>query len=282
MCHDVGVMSFLTPMALPFLSIRAAKGLPQAVALSVLAASGVILANPGSAEAAACNTTPGALTSYSIADLQPIGTAFSCDIGDKTYSNFIFNGLTTGAYTFTVDPTTYDHIFSGSGLNFTGSGFTYEYKVSLNSSAPTGQAFKSYNTGYAGSSTTNASYKFKKVLEAYTTGGALISGGTLAGIPANAKVTAENAIATVPGIGLINGIVTDGPYTFAGGETGPIVFKNTVTRPTAGGRIDVITDSVTQLVNNTPPPKAPAPLPILGAGAAFGLSRKLRRRIKLA
>jgi len=267
-------------MALPSLFIRAAKGLPQAVALSVLAASGVILANPGSAEAAACNTTPGALTSYSIADLTAGG--FTCEIGDKLYSNFSFSGLTTGAYTFTVDPTTYDHIFSGSGLNYTGSGFTYQYKVSLTSTAPTGQAFKSYNTGYAGSSTTNSSYKFKKVLEAYTTGGALISGGTLAGSPANAKVTAENAIANIPPLGLINGIVTDGPYTFAGGETGPIVFKNTVTRPTAGGRIDVITDSVTQTINNTPVTKAPAPLPILGAGAAFGLSRKLRRRIKLA
>jgi len=273
-------MSFLTPMALPFLSNRTAKGLSQAAALSVLAASGVILANPGSAEAAACNPTAGVLSSYSIADLTAGG--FTCDIGDKTYSNFSFSGLTTGAYTFTVDPTTYDHIFSGSGLNYTGSGFTYEYKVSLNSSAPTGQAFKSYNTGYAGSSTTNASYKFKKVLQAYTTGGVLISGGTLAGNPANAQVTAENAIANVPPLGLINGIVTDGPYTFAGGETGPIVFKNTVTRPTAGGRIDVITDSANQIVNNTPVPKAPAPLPILGAGTAFGLSRKLRRRIKLA
>jgi hypothetical protein len=269
-------------MALPFLSNRTAKGLSQAAALSVLAASGVILANPGSAEAAACNPTAGFLSSYSITAL---GGGFTCDIGDKTYSDFIFTGLTTGAYTFTVDPTTYDHIFSGSGLNFTGTGFTYEYKVKLNGSAPAGQTFKSYNTGYAGSSTTNSSYKFKKVLEAYTTGGALISGGSLAGTPgtpANAKVTAENAIATVPGIGLINGIVSDGPYTFAGGEIGPIVFKNTVTRPTAGGRIDTITDSVTQWVNNTPVPKAPAPLPILGAGTAFGLSRKLRRRIKLA
>jgi len=268
-------------MAMPFLSNRAAKGLSQAVALSLLAASGVILANPGSAEAAACNTGgAGSLSTYSVAALKTIG--FTCDIGDKTYSDFKFSGLTTGAYTFTVDTTTYDHIFSGSGLNYTGSGFTYEYKVSLNSSAPTGQTFKSYNTGYSGSSTTNLSYKFKKVLAAYTTGGVLMSGGTLAGIPANAKVTAENAITTLPGIGLINGIVTDGPYTFAGGETGPIVFKNTVTRPTAGGRIDVITDSVTQWVNNIPVPKAPAPLPILGAGTAFGLSRKLRRRIKLA
>ena len=39
------------------------------------------------------------------------------------------------------------------------------------------------------------------------------------------------------------------------------------------GRIDTMTDSVTQ---------TPGPLPILGAGAAFGFSRKLRNRIKVS
>jgi hypothetical protein len=255
-------------MAMPFLSIRAAKGLSQAAALSVLAASGLIIANPGSAEAAAGACGSG---SYSIADL--MFGSFECEIGDKKYSNFAFSGLSTGAYTFSLDAGTGDHVFSGSGLNYSGAGFTYQYKVSLLPSALPGQAFKSYNTGYSGSSTTNAAYKFKKVLSAYAVGGVSPIG----------SVTAENVVAVLPApIGIVNAIVTDGPYAFAPGETGPIVFKNTVTRPTAGGRIDVITDSVKQLLTPGDLTKTPAPLPILGAGAAFGLSRKLRRRIKLA
>jgi len=266
---------------------RTANGLAKAAALSVFAAAGLILASPGSAEAAACNATPGTTTSYSIADLTAGG--FGCTIGDKTYSNFTFNTgisnankLKSGSFTFSIDPSSFDHIFSGSGLNYSGTGFNYQYQVALTADAPIGQEFKAFNTGYSGSSTTSSSYKFKKVMAAYTTGGALISGGTLGGNRSNAQVTAQNVVATVPGIGSINGVVTDGPYTFAGGEIGPIVFKNTVTRSAAGGRIDVITDSITQLITPGQTTGAPAPLPILGAGAALGLSRKLRRRIKLA
>jgi hypothetical protein len=261
---------------------RTANGLAKAAALSFFAAAGLILASPGSAEAAACNTT-----SYSIANLTTGG--FGCTIGDRTYSNFAFNTgisnankLKEGSFTFSIDPSTFDHIFSGSGLNYSGTGFNYQYQVALTADAPIGQEFKAFNTGYSGSSTTSSSYKFKKVMAAYTTGGALISGGTLGGNRSNAQVTAQNVVATVPGIGSINGVVTDGPYTFAGGEIGPIVFKNTVTRSAAGGRIDVITDSITQLITPGQTTGAPAPLPILGAGAALGLSRKLRRRIKLA
>jgi len=269
--------------------IRSANGLAKAAALSVFAAAGLILASPGSAEAAACNATPGTTTSYSIADLTAGG--FGCTIGDKTYSNFTFNTgisnankLKSGSFTFSIDPSSFDHIFSGSGLNYSGTGFNYQYQVALTADAPRGQAFYAYNTGYAGSSTTSASYKFQKVMKAYRANGTTqITGGTLGTNPAlvSAAVTAKNVIVAV-GSSNVNAIVSDGPYKFAGGEVGPIVFKNTVTRPTAGGRIDVITDSITQLITPGQTTGAPAPLPILGAGAALGLSRKMRRRIKLA
>jgi hypothetical protein len=38
-------------------------------------------------------------------------------------------------------------------------------------------------------------------------------------------------------------------------------------------------DTWTQVITQTAIPAVPGPLPILGAGAAFGFSRKLRRRI---
>ena len=47
------------------------------------------------------------------------------------------------------------------------------------------------------------------------------------------------------------------------------VFSGTI--DVTSGRVDVLTDSLNQ---------TPGPLPILGAGAAFGFSRKLRNRIK--
>jgi len=262
---------------------RAAGGLAQAAALSVFAAAGLILANPGSADAAACNATPGTTTGYSIAALTAGG--FECSIGDKNYSNFVFNTgitgsnrLSNGSFTFSIDPLTFDHIFSGSGLSYTGTGFTYQYKVSLNATAPVGQAFRSYSTSFSDSSTSTTG-KYKKVLTAYdATGTTQLTGGTLSGsaTPTAAAVTAQTVL--VP----FKGVVSDGPYSFAAGQVAPIVFKNTVTRPASGGRIDVITDSVTQLIVPGQTTGTPTPLPILGAGAAFGLSRKLRRRIKLA
>lgn len=51
----------------------------------------------------------------------------------------------------------------------------------------------------------------------------------------------------------------------------PVTFTGSLT--VTDGRIDTFTDSVRQ---------SPGPLPILGAGAAFGFSRKLRGRIKAA
>jgi len=276
---------------MPFLSNRAAKGLSQAAALSVLAASGLILANPGSAEAADCNA-PGATTAYSISDLTSGG--FSCTIGDKEYSAFAFNTgnisnankLKNGSFSFSIDPKNGDHIFSGASLSYTGTGFNYQYKVSLLPSSPIGQAFYKYNTSFTDSSTDNSG-KYRKVLKAYMADGTTqITGGTLGTNPAlaNAAVTADTlVIITNPRpLQTVKAVISDGPYNFAAAETGPIVFKATFTRPVNGGRIDVTTDSVTQLINNTNIPEAPAPLPILGAGAAFGLSRKLRRRIKLA
>jgi len=275
---------------LPTIPSRVANGLAKAAALSVFAAAGLILPTPGSANAAACNATPGTITGYSIAALTAGG--FGCTIGDKTFSNFVFNTgisnankLKNGSFSFSIDPLTFDHIFSGASLAYTGTGFNYQYQVALTADAPRGQAFYAYNTGYAGSSTTSTSYKFQKVMKAYRADGTTqITGGTLGTNPAlvSAAVTAKNVIVSVPGFGNVNAIVSDGPYKFAGGEVGPIVFKNTVTRPTAGGRIDVITDSITQLITPGQTTGAPAPLPILGAGAALGVSRKLRRRIKLA
>jgi len=229
---------------LPSLSARASK----AAALSVLAASGLIVASPGAAEAAPCTG------SYTIAQL--MAGSFSCDIGKITYSAFNFTGITTGSYTFTeTDP---DYTFAASGQGFTGASYSYTYQVALNSTAVAGTTFGAFNTGIA-TSQTSGSQKFSKVLST-----------TAATNPASTSATASRN----------NGSITAAdPVDFAGGNIGPVVFNSSVTR--TAGRVDVITDSFSLVDPKTTIP-TPGPLPILGAGAAFGMSRKLRRRIKLA
>jgi hypothetical protein len=53
-------------------------------------------------------------------------------------------------------------------------------------------------------------------------------------------------------------------------------FSTTLT-PSAG-----VIDQFTSRYIQSDPTAVPGPLPILGIGAAFGFSRKLRKRIKLA
>jgi hypothetical protein len=237
---------------------RAGKGLSQAAALTVLAASGIVLASPGTAHAALAECGNG---SYTIAQLT---SGFSCFIGDKSYSEFAFNNLPAGNFSFTQDALNGDHTFSGAGLNYTGPAFTYEYKVSLYN-PPVGQEFLKFNTSFAGSSTITSSYQ--KVLEAFAADGTTLLG----------KVTAQNQL-----FGSNNVVISDGPDSFTPGEVGPIIFRNTVTRLADSSRMDTITDSITQKIPETPPSEVPGPLPRLGAGAAFGFSRQLRQRVKLA
>jgi hypothetical protein len=185
-----------------------------------------------------------------------VPTAFSCDIGKVTYSAFNFTGITTGSYTFTE--TAPDYTFAASGQGFTSNSYTYTYQVALNSTAVVGTTFGAFSTGIT-TSQTRGTQNFSKVLST-----------TSATNPASTSATASRNNASV--------IVAD-PVDFAGANIGPVVFKGSVTR--TAGRVDVITDSFSLVDPNTDIP-TPGPLPILGAGAAFGMSRKLRRRIKLA
>jgi len=263
MCHDVWVMFFLTPMAMPFLSNRAAKGLSQAAALSVLAASGLILAGPAQAAAVnPCNFDSTSTDSYKVRSSNPAtvtltSPGFACQLGDKIYSDFIFSNAFNGNFSFNVRDNG-DYIFSGAGLTGVGNGFSYQYKVTL---VDPRNGFSKWNTSFAGSSTNPAALSYTKTLTA-------VVGGTNVGV-----VTAQG-----------NGVsvTSDGPGAFAPNEKGPVIFKNVVTRDSGStSNFDTLTDSIVQY---TPGPgvESPAPLPLLGAGAAFGMSRKLRRRIKLA
>jgi hypothetical protein len=217
----------LAAMAVPFSSISPALAGPFDPPLSPVPCSGF----------------------YSVTQLTAAG--FGCFQANKQYFGFSgFSGLgPTAGFTFTQFGT--ESTFSGAGLNFTGSSFSYNYSVALYNPLP-GQSFLSYNTDASGSST-GGSLTYSKSLS------------TIAPGPVSGPSTSSE------GSGGGNLVL------FAGGETGPVIFSSTLTR--TGGKIDNITDSLNQAFDPSTN-EVPGPLPLLGAGAAFGFSRRLRSRIK--
>jgi len=216
------------------------------VSAFILAASTLSLVSISPAQAApvSCSAGAGGMgLGWNIATLTTLSQD-GCFIGDKVYSGFSFTGLSQGGFNFTKSGA--DHTFSGSGLNFTGSNFSYSYTVSL-FNPPVGQEFFKYNTNAAGSATLSP-LAFVKDL---TTP-----------LPTNSTAN-ESAPGNI--------------VTFPAGTVSALTFTSNLSR--TGGKIDTITDTLTQKIGE-PLSTVPGPLPILGAGAAFGFSRRLRNRIK--
>jgi hypothetical protein len=221
-------------------------------AASLLAA---MVASFGASSPAHASTPPECNFFYSVAQLTTSG--FACYKADKIYSDFYgFAGIGPSAgFTFTVAGA--ESTFSGTGLNFTSNSFpisfNYGYKVTLRDPL-LGQAFKTYNTNAAGSSTTavlNYTKELSTIAPGVVTGPSISPHGTTGG----------------------GSLVNFGP-----GEVGPLYFYSTLTLN--AGKIDQITDTLNQALD--PNIQVPGPLPLLGAGAAFGFSRRLRSRIKQA
>ena len=96
----------------------------------------------------------------------------------------------------------------------------------------------------------------------------------------SSTVTATNSSPSPNPNGAINAFSTAGsPSTFTS-NTISSAFTNTFQVTT--NAFTQFDNSMTQQASTAPPSSVPGPLPILGAGAAFGFSRKLRSRIKAA
>ena len=177
---------------------------------------------------------------YSIANLVGLSTT-GCIIGDKIYSDFSFSGAWAGSSNFTFSNSPADqHTFGGSGLALNPGAYSYTYKVKIAPGNPL-QRLLGYRTG------SGTSDLFLP----------LVSTKTLAGTPGG-TVTAINDL-------------TSPSYMYSPYVTGPVVFTSNIN--VTGGRLDILTDTLGQVT-------VPGPLPIVGAAAAFGFSRKLRHRIK--
>jgi hypothetical protein len=177
-----------------------------------------------------------------IADYLAYGST-GCISGDKIYSNFSFTGL-PGTTALSVTDSGPQHTFSASGLNLNaGSSASYSYTVAIAPGNP-GASFLAYRTGATTSDVFNP----------------LLSTKSLTGTPN----------------GLASNSVNDGTgnvVTYSPTIGGPVNFTGSMN--VTGGRMDVITDTLVQQFNT--PNSVPGPLPILGAAAAFGSVRKLRK-----
>ncbi len=193
------------------------------------------------------------------------GNGFACTSGDKIYSSFIKNldpgnKLQTSIFQFTIDGS--NHTISSIG-NFTPGTYEFGYTMTIFNALNTEQALQSANTSASSSSISNPrglSPSWTKTLDVQTNDESLFVTTTQLGATTN----------------------SDGPKTF-GALVQPVSadFISRLFVPTVPGQpntVTSITDTVTQKFDETA--TVPGPLPILGAAAAFGFSRKLRSRIK--
>jgi hypothetical protein len=215
-----------------------------ALSASIFAASTLSFGIISPANAAPC------MGFYSISQLTTPG--FSCDIGDKEYSGFTgFSGFAPGSgFTFTQNGKS--HTFQGTGLNANVGTYTYGFTVAL-FNPPAGQAFKSFITDASGSDT-GSGFTYNKTLASNA--------------PDTGSSMSSNAA---------TGNMSDFTTPYPSGQIAPVTFSATINVLT--GTLTGTTDSVNQQLNGTS--EVPGPLPLLGAGAAFGFSRRLRSRIKI-
>lgn len=177
----------------------------------------------------------------SIADYVNLGSA-GCTNGDKIYSDFSFTGFNVST-NLSVTNSGSQHTLSASGLNFgAGSTASYSYTVAIAPGNPNA-SFLGYRTSATDSDVLSNLVGTKTLT------------GTNGGTSTSSNGATGNVVFYSPTIG--------GPVTFTGALN------------VTSGRMDVFSDTLAQQIQAP----VPGPLPILGAGAAFGYSRRLRKRL---
>lgn len=180
-----------------------------------------------------------------------VGTGFSCIIGDKLYSNFSGSAA-----------------LASSEAAFQWSQFAPDtYNLSVQGLFGPGVYNLAYNVDIIGGSTDVFNILRTSATSAGITPPPVEWTKTLAAVPAT-DITPLIATQASSGGASVQGTFVPNVQSAAFTST-LTVTSNTVTQ---------FQDTVSQRPNGT---SVPGPLPLLGAGAAFGFSRKLRRRIKV-
>jgi hypothetical protein len=223
--------------------------------------SSVTLFHASSAQAAVTGCAGGSTGQALWSDIS--GTpGFACTIGDKIYSNFSYSSVLNQygpSFSSGIDPTD-QFSFSTIGPG----GLIHNLNVQSLNSFINSKVTLTYDVTVVGSS---------NVLNTYS-----------------GNITGDNATLWAMSLAATNAAspsLTQGPPVYPGlnqsATTPTLSFNPNVTSTTFTSTLlaDPNGAGVTQFSNRLTQ-AVPGPLPILGAGAAFGFSRKLRRRVNLA
>jgi len=188
-------------------------------------------------------------TNATAAALEALGSS-GCDVsGLVNYSNFSFAGDFSSLLFNIITPNGQDFALTGastSGAGLAASTYVYSYDVAIIGSP--GVNFASFTTDMI----------------------------TTLNVPLfGTKNLTGSSGATVQS----SGVGPSAPYIYPSpGIAGPVTFTSVIS--VTGGTVNTIADQVSfQLAPTSPSASVPGPLPLLGAGAAFGFSRKLRQRL---
>jgi hypothetical protein len=190
---------------------------------------------------------------------------FSCVIGDKTYTGFSYSAtkvdLVSGVFSGIDDMDTF--AFSTIGAQ----GLTHNLNVQSQNSYQNAEVLLGYTVARNSGTNTFKSYSGNITGDNGTNWGLSIAATNAPGSPS--ETTGYPSLsqgATTPTVNFTGGTTTSD-------------FANTLLADVNGAGV---TQFSNRLLQEAPSSDVPGPLPLLGAGAAFGFSRKLRNRVKLA
>ena len=259
MCNTCSAKIFLLPY-LNFCYLMKkliSAGLLAATALSFTAVS------PAKAASGCMGGTLGMYTWGEIKATPGGAGAFTCVIGDKTYSDFSYSSMIDDAMV-----TVYNPINDGDVFNFSQTGATgLTHNLNVNSANNWANAKVMLNYKVTVTTGTNKLLNYSGNLTGDNgTQWAMSLAATNAASPSTTtNFPTFGQTATTP-TKLFNANVTTTD------------FSNEVIANATGAGLTQFSNRL----NQQAPPEVPGPLPLLGAGAAFGFSRKLRNRVKLA
>ena len=213
---------------------------------------------PAQAEpaAAVCTTNNGSTSGNFTLLFLTANPTLTCTIGDKVYSNFSYSGFVSSDSAQNV-------------VNISESGVgALQHTIGMQNTAGWTSAENTFNYTITIASGSNLLDKWA------ATGSSSIIGSVF-----NSTVTATNSSPST------NPDNVSGAFSTAGS---PSTFNANTLTAAFTNRFNVTGNAFTSFDNSviqkdpTATTQTPGPLPILGAGAAFSLSRRIRSRIKLA
>lgn len=207
----------------------------------------LVAISPAKAQSCVLDGSGNSTTGLTVANLKQAG--FTCTVGDKIYSNF-------GSFTGFAD-TNVVQISQSSAPNF----LNHTFRVN-SAGAPWGVGTYGFNytVSVTGSSNTFLGYSASSTSSIFDP------------VPPAGTFVVDGLAPSSPAAAIAPSIGGGGVATYNASNITSDTFSLTLN--VTAGLVETVSSTVAQQV------PVPGPLPILGAGAAFAFSRRLRKRIK--